>query len=773
MLEAPERAQAKRTDASKAMDAPRIYTLPSARAASDDRMREILRLHFDWVEIPLSSPGQSALGNTDLPPLRAACAAAGRAGLNVMVALDFAATGSDPDRVAAATEVVRSLRSGAQGLRCIGAQKYPAEAWRAILSAGREAASDLIWVADALGASPEESDRLLSAGFDFFLTSVKWWNGIDGWAVEQYERTRGRTRSIGFPEAPGGQSLRAELAQSGDSGWVRAMLRLRYALAAFFGAGVMMPMGYELSGEAAVGDVIDVRAAITAVNRLKATFPATSLEPAHRQLLLGELMGWVRVDESGAPLSAFVGNPTQRGLSVDIASAAAETGVEVGALRDITPGAIPRLVDRPLWLLPGDWRVFLRERVLGDQAPPRVEKKGKAGARPIRKPSPARVVIERVEPEIDGGRSAIKRVAGDRLEVQADIFSDGHEVCGAALLLRPVGDAAWSVAPLRYHDNDRWVGAIALPENRRYVYCIEAWIDDYASWRNGLASKHDTGQDIALELAEGRHLLTAAARRATGEARRVLKAALEVAESPASAAIDALLAEDVQAAMAEWGPRHGVTRYDRELPLIVDRPAARFAAWYEMVPRSQGSVSDRSATFQDCIARLDDISGDGVRHCLPPADPSDRAHQPQGPQQRAISRARRSRQPLCHRRRGRRPRRDPPGPRHARGFPRLRRRLPRARHGGRARFRGAVLARPSLGQGASRVVRVPARRLDPVRREPAEEISGHRQSQVRCDGPHGALGGAQGYRAVLDRGRASPSSASTIRTPSRLRSGSG
>jgi starch synthase (maltosyl-transferring) len=68
---------------------------------------------------------------------------------------------------------------------------------------------------------------------------------------------------------------------------------------------------------------------------------------------------------------------------------------------------------------------------------------------------------------------------------------------------------------------------------------------------------------------------------------------------PDKAAVDFLLSEDVAALMNEWGPRADITRLGRELEVVVDRKEACFASWYEMFPRSQGSVVGRSATFKD------------------------------------------------------------------------------------------------------------------------------------------------------------------------------
>ena len=47
-----------------------------------------------------------------------------------------------------------------------------------------------------------------------------------------------------------------------------------------------------------------------------------------------------------------------------------------------------------------------------------------------------RVAIEGVTPEVDGGRFAIKRTIGDMVQVRADIYADGHDALGAALLYR-------------------------------------------------------------------------------------------------------------------------------------------------------------------------------------------------------------------------------------------------------------------------------------------------------------------------------------------------
>ena len=46
-----------------------------------------------------------------------------------------------------------------------------------------------------------------------------------------------------------------------------------------------------------------------------------------------------------------------------------------------------------------------------------------------------RVVIENVKPEIDAGLFPIKRIKGDEVKVEADIFTDGHEEISCMLFM--------------------------------------------------------------------------------------------------------------------------------------------------------------------------------------------------------------------------------------------------------------------------------------------------------------------------------------------------
>src|SRR5437867_11794722 len=77
-----------------------------------------------------------------------------------------------------------------------------------------------------------------------------------------------------------------------------------------------------------------------------------------------------------------------------------------------------------------------------------------------------RVVIERVEPEIDCGRYPIKRVVGEAVAVEADVFADGHDELGGVVLHRPQGERRWCRAPMRMVVTDRWRGEFHVASAR-------------------------------------------------------------------------------------------------------------------------------------------------------------------------------------------------------------------------------------------------------------------------------------------------------------------
>ncbi|HEX7214352.1 MAG TPA: maltotransferase domain-containing protein, partial [Methylomirabilota bacterium] len=241
------------------------------------------------------------------------------------------------------------------------------------------------------------------------------------------------------------------------------------------------------------------------------------------------------------------------------------------------------------------------------------------------KPARRPIVIERVRPAVDDGRYAVKRIVGDTLTVTADIFKEGHDLLAARVCYRGRAGAEWREAPMRRADNDGWAGHVPLEANTRYVYTVEAWTDVFGSWVEEMRRRITGGQtDLTSELLEGGALVTQARAAARGADAEALGRALDrlAAATSRDGRLDVLLDGDLGHLMFRAAPRSDLTRYDRELEVVVDRPAAAYASWYEMFPRSQGRVPGRHATFDDCIERLPDIRQMGFDVVyLPPIHP--------------------------------------------------------------------------------------------------------------------------------------------------------
>jgi starch synthase (maltosyl-transferring) len=215
--------------------------------------------------------------------------------------------------------------------------------------------------------------------------------------------------------------------------------------------------------------------------------------------------------------------------------------------------------------------------------------------------------IEDVYPTIDGGRFPVKRIVGERIEVWADIYRDGHDIIAAALIWRLEGERDWQRAPMNHHSNDRWGGSFVPDRIGRHVYAIEAWTDEFATWRHGFELKQKAGADLSLDAIEGAGMLTkaqAGGKEASAVILRQCEDYLQTGE------VAPLLTPELKDAMAESQMRSDLTR-SQLFPLMVDRPRARYGAWYEMVPRSQSTVPGQHGTFRDCIARLPDVAAMG------------------------------------------------------------------------------------------------------------------------------------------------------------------
>ncbi|HOE68649.1 MAG TPA: alpha-1,4-glucan--maltose-1-phosphate maltosyltransferase [Candidatus Omnitrophota bacterium] len=219
------------------------------------------------------------------------------------------------------------------------------------------------------------------------------------------------------------------------------------------------------------------------------------------------------------------------------------------------------------------------------------------------------IIIENVQPSVDGGRYPVKCVAGDLVKVEADIFKDGHDVIAACVQYRKKSEKAWKEAPMVFAENDRWRGEFRAEENTRYLYRIVAWMDPVASWFRHVEKKCPVAASVLSEVLEGLALLKeVAALVKGGDARTIagLIRSLEAAEG-ASAEVLKLVQPSATRELFLKYPLRRLESDSEVYELVADRKKAEFGSWYEIFPRSQGRKEGESATFRDCIRRLPEI----------------------------------------------------------------------------------------------------------------------------------------------------------------------
>jgi starch synthase (maltosyl-transferring) len=235
-----------------------------------------------------------------------------------------------------------------------------------------------------------------------------------------------------------------------------------------------------------------------------------------------------------------------------------------------------------------------------------------------------RVVIGQVLPQVDGGRHPVKRILGERLQIEAHVVIDGHdEVAVEAQVEAPSG---WAErVRLEPVGNDVFRGSFPLSELGLWRFRVSAWADEMATWHALFKRRVEGGEgkaELLIELREAADLLAPRVARASGrDARRLkeLHAALEAGD------VETGLSSELLALAQRTDPGdEGATSGWR--PVQALRELARFSAWYELFPRSAGR-GGRHARLEDAAERLEYVKALGFDIVyLPPIHPIGRTH---------------------------------------------------------------------------------------------------------------------------------------------------
>jgi starch synthase (maltosyl-transferring) len=184
---------------------------------------------------------------------------------------------------------------------------------------------------------------------------------------------------------------------------------------------------------------------------------------------------------------------------------------------------------------------------------------------------------------VDAGRYPVKRVVGEEVAVEADVFADGHDAVVAVLLYKFSGEEAWRSVEMDFRFNDHWAASFSVEKLGRYQYKVRGWTDPFITWRRDLVKRRDAGQDLSVDFLIGAALskndILADANRSPEER----YAAAMAAEAPPPDS-DTIVESPV-------------------FEVAVDPVKARFSTWYELFPRSVRG-DGKHGTFRDVVEHL-------------------------------------------------------------------------------------------------------------------------------------------------------------------------
>ncbi len=247
------------------------------------------------------------------------------------------------------------------------------------------------------------------------------------------------------------------------------------------------------------------------------------------------------------------------------------------------------------------------------------------------------VVISNLSPLVEGGRYPTKRVTGEPIRVEADIFKEGHDVSVAVLAWRRLsgggaGEASGEM-PMQHVDNDRWAAERSFSEIGSYELTLSAWADDFLTWLHDFERRLAGGQtDLSTEIEEGRVLLNQAAIRAatgrvTADAEAIEALTTRLMKTPATEVPHLMDTAEIKALLARWPNRSLATTCEQSLHLVVETERSLFSAWYEFFPRSAEGLGNRHSTFRDCLPRIEDAAAMGFDVVyFPPIHPIGMTH---------------------------------------------------------------------------------------------------------------------------------------------------
>lgn len=234
----------------------------------------------------------------------------------------------------------------------------------------------------------------------------------------------------------------------------------------------------------------------------------------------------------------------------------------------------------------------------------------------------ARVNIENIYPNIDGGRYLIKRVVGESVEVTADIFSDGQDLAKSEIIFRKKGEYKWQISPMHAVWEDHSKGIFKPDSEGIWEFTVRAWVDRFGTWQKHLIHRLQAGQDVEAEIKYALIFLKQASKKAMPKkAKRIehftekIKNELDIEQ-----AVKILFNQELINLINKYSDKDFASE-GKLFEVLVERKKALFGSWYEFFPRSTGE-NGKHGTFKDAEKLIPTIAEWGFDTIyLPPIHP--------------------------------------------------------------------------------------------------------------------------------------------------------
>ena len=223
-----------------------------------------------------------------------------------------------------------------------------------------------------------------------------------------------------------------------------------------------------------------------------------------------------------------------------------------------------------------------------------------------------RIVIENVLPQLDCGINPIKRIVNQKVNVTADVFSDGHDVVECCVKFKHENDTKWQEVRMVPKGNDEWFANFKVEKQGFYTYFVDGWIDHALNWQHGTERKIQDNQHVNSELLEGAGYVKSVLKFADASEKEYLEkvAAYFTNESDYDKAIQEATSSELHQIFKKY-PIRFLENKSLEVKVYVDRKKALFSTWYEFFPRSASAEEGKHGTFKDCERLLPRVASMG------------------------------------------------------------------------------------------------------------------------------------------------------------------